>query len=287
MTYDTPQAFRTALEQRLQNRAKETGIPLDRLRRRVMFERLVTRLEGSEPGSWVLKGGMALEVRLGDQARRTKDVDLGLRETSTDSSALQERLSEALDEDRDADGFTFEVGIVKQRREDGGGQVSWHAPVRLILAGREFGSIGVDISPRPYELTATDRKKIPTILDFVGIEPVEMEVVDIHRHTAEKLHAMLRTYGDGESSRVRDLVDLMLILEHEELNLRVLAKTVRTVWQERNDDEPPTSFPGVPEGWPARYEQLASENQVDPPSFTEAAERASALWAEIFPPEES
>jgi hypothetical protein len=287
MTYDTPHAFRTALEQRLQNRSKETGVPLDRLRRRVMFERLVARLERSEPGSWVLKGGMALEVRLGDQARLTKDVDLGLRETSTDSAALQERLSKALEEDLDADGFRFEVGIVKQRREDGAGQVSWHAPVKLSLAGREFGGIGVDISPRPYELTTTDRKTIPTALDFAGIEPVEMEVVDIHRHVAEKFHAMLRTYADGESSRVRDLVDLMLILVHEELDLRVLADTIRTVWQERDDVEPPTAFPGVPEGWPARYEQLASDNAVDPQSFTEASERVAVLWAEIFPPQES
>ena len=287
MTYDTPQAFRNALEQRLQNRSKEMGIPLDRLRRRVMFERLVARLEQSEPGAWVLKGGMALEVRFGDQARLTKDVDLGLRDTTADSTAIRERLIEALEEDRDADGFVFEVGLVKQMREDGAGQVSWRAPVKLRLAGREFGGISVDISPRPYELTATDRKTIPTALDFAGVEPVEMEVVDIHRHTAEKLHAMLRTYGDGASSRVRDLVDLMLIREHEDLDLQVLAETVRTVWQERDGAAPPTSFPGVPEGWPARYEQLAGENDVDPTSFTEASERAAALWAEIFPLQES
>ncbi len=287
MTYKTPHAFRTALEQRLQNRSDATGVPLGRLRRRVMFDRLVARLERSEPGSWVLKGGMALEVRLGDQARITKDVDLGLRETTTDSTAIRGRLIDALEEDVDADGFVFEVGIVKQMREDGAGHPSWRAPVRLSLAGKEFGGISVDISPRPYELTATDRKTIPTALDFVGVAPVEMEIIDIHRHAAEKLHAMLRTYGDGESSRVRDLVDLMLILEHEELDLRVLADTIRTVWQERDDVEPPTAFPGVPKGWPARYEQLASENDVDPQSFTEASERAAALWAETFPPQES
>jgi len=252
-----------------------------------MFERLVTRLERSEPGSWVLKGGMALEVRLGDLARTTKDVDLGLRETATDSTALRERLVEALEEDVDADGFVFEVGIVKQMKEDGAGHLSWRAPVKLSLAGKEFGRISVDISPRPYELTATDRKTIPTALDFVGVKPVEMEVIDIHRHTAEKLHAMLRTYADGESSRVRDLADLMLILEHEELDLPVLVETVRTVWKERDGVVPPASFPGVPAGWPTRYEQLASENDVDPQSFTEASERVAALWAEIFPPQES
>ena len=283
MTYDSPRALRTALEHRLVTRSKESKIPLDRLRRRVMFERLVLRLERAEPGVWVLKGGMALEVRLGDQARLTKDVDLGLRGITADAGAIRERLIDALGEDVDGDGFVFEVGVVKRTAEDGAGLVSWRAGVKVSLAGKQFGGIKVDISPRPYELVATDRMTIPTALDFAGAEPVEMEVIDIHRHAAEKLHAMLRTYQDGGSSRVRDLIDLMLLLEHERLVPAILARTVTTVWQERDHVPPPQPFPGLPQGWPTPYEQLATEHQVKPPTFREASGRAVALWAEMFP----
>jgi hypothetical protein len=79
VNYETSQALRMALEQRLLVRSKTTGAALDRLRRRVTVERIVARLHAAEPGCWVLKGGMALEVRLRDDARLTKDVDLGLR----------------------------------------------------------------------------------------------------------------------------------------------------------------------------------------------------------------
>jgi hypothetical protein len=48
-----------ALEDRLLARSNETGVSLDRLRRRVVFERVVARLHAAEPGRWVLKGGMA------------------------------------------------------------------------------------------------------------------------------------------------------------------------------------------------------------------------------------
>lgn len=72
MTYETPKAMRTALEQRLLTRSQATGISLDRLRRRVLFERIVARLQAAEPGLWVIKGGMALEVRLSDDARLTR-----------------------------------------------------------------------------------------------------------------------------------------------------------------------------------------------------------------------
>lgn len=78
MTYATPQALRAALEQRLLMKSTATGVSLDRLRRRVVFERIVARLQVAEPGVWVLKGGMALEVRLGDAARLSKDIDVGL-----------------------------------------------------------------------------------------------------------------------------------------------------------------------------------------------------------------
>src|SRR4051794_29872682 len=103
MTYDTPRALRTALETRLRNQSNENGIPLDRLRRRVIFQRLVTRLERAEPGRWVLKGGMALEVRLGDAARLTKDVDLGLRDSSFEPADLRDRVIDALGRDEDGD----------------------------------------------------------------------------------------------------------------------------------------------------------------------------------------
>jgi Nucleotidyl transferase AbiEii toxin, Type IV TA system len=287
MTYDSPHALRTALEQRLRNRSAESDIPLDRLRRRVIFERIVARLDRAEPSKWVLKGGMALEVRLGDDARLTKDVDLGLRETTADAPALRERFIDALDEDLDGDGFVFVVGPVEQMAEDGAGHLSWRAPVQVSLAGRSFGAIKVDISPRPHELETTDRLTIPSALDFAGAEPVDIEVVDIHRHAAEKLHAMLLDFGERENSRVRDLIDLMLLLEHELLDPAVLAKTVTDVWNERDAMPPLQRFPALPEGWPARYERLAAEHDVDPPSFSDACARAAALWLEMFPAQET
>lgn len=105
MTYETPHALRAALEQRLRNRSSDTGVGLDRLRRRVVFERIVARFEAAEPGRWVLKGGMAPEVRLRDDARLTKDIDLGLRDDIEGAAHLQERLVDALAVDQDGDGF--------------------------------------------------------------------------------------------------------------------------------------------------------------------------------------
>lgn len=45
MRYHTPAAFRQALEERLRQREQQTGEPLIRLRKRVVFERCMARLQ--------------------------------------------------------------------------------------------------------------------------------------------------------------------------------------------------------------------------------------------------
>jgi hypothetical protein len=124
VTYDTPQALRTALESRIRNESAVTGLAPDRLRRRVVVQRIVTRVQRAEPGRWVVKGGMAMEVRLHDAARLTKDLDLGLRETDVDPEDLRDRLIEALSRDEDGDNFVFAVGVPSRMMEDGGGHLT-------------------------------------------------------------------------------------------------------------------------------------------------------------------
>lgn len=287
MTYETPHALRTALEQRLRNRSADTGVGLDRLRRRVVFERIVARLEAAEPGRWVLKGGMALEVRLHDDARLTKDIDLGLRDEIEDAADLQERLVDALAVDQDGDGFELLASYPEVLGADGGGHLTWRVKVAARLAGRPFGGIQVDISPRAHELVATDRLPLPNSLDFAGVPATVVEIVDVHRHAAEKFHAMLRDYGDRENSRVRDLVDLVLLIEHDLLTAPAVAAAASEVWAERDGVEPPRELPALPDSWPERYERVAAEQELDSETFTAAQALVGRLWAEMFPTEET
>jgi predicted nucleotidyltransferase component of viral defense system len=253
----------------------------------VIFQRIVIRLQRGEPRQWVLKGGMALEVRLQNAARLTKDVDLGLRDQSFKESDLRDRLVELLGRDVDRDGFVFAVGRATRMADDGGGHATWRVPVDVELAGRHFGSIKLDVSPRAHELDATDIVPLPNSLAFAGLTTVDIEIIEVHRHAAEKLHAMLQIYGERENSRVRDLVDLMLLSEHGLLSTSRLADAVTQVWAERDAARPPVNFPELPTSWPAPYERLAAEHDVEPSSFQAAAADAALLWAAMFPTEET
>jgi len=85
--YQTGTAFRTALEQRLLTQSRTTSLSLPRLRKLVAFERLLARLLVVATGRWILKGGLALDFRLGDRARTTVDMDLARDDDEADANA--------------------------------------------------------------------------------------------------------------------------------------------------------------------------------------------------------
>ncbi len=73
-----------------------------RLPREVAYDRFLARLQAAAPGEWLLKGGVALDLRFArGEARRTKDVDLETRLPATLQDAtllLNKAMSTALDD---------------------------------------------------------------------------------------------------------------------------------------------------------------------------------------------
>ena len=131
MRYATASAFRTALETRLLARARETGMSIVRLRKTVVFERLLARLLVVAPGRWHLRGALALDFRLEPGTRATKDMDLG---RAVDEAATTTNFPAAAGLDLD-DWFVFAVartGALDQLAD--GAAVRYQ--VTATLAGR-------------------------------------------------------------------------------------------------------------------------------------------------------
>ena len=68
MKATTPQQFRASVESRLSAEASATGRSINRVRTLLVMERFLTRMVA--PDAFVLKGGLALELRLA-RARTT------------------------------------------------------------------------------------------------------------------------------------------------------------------------------------------------------------------------
>ncbi len=157
--------------------------------------------------------GMALEVRLGDRARSTRDLDLALRQAAGDAVTVREHLIEALAGDPEGDGFEFRVGPAKAIDLDEAGRPGWRFAVDARLDGRTFANVRLDVVARTEEISTTDRITLRSLLAFAGFPDHEVEAVDPAQHFAEKLHAFTRPHGDRPNSRVKDLPDMLLLLD--------------------------------------------------------------------------
>ena len=72
-SFKTPTDFRRSLEARLKSIAAKSNQDLQRLRRKVAFERLLARIFHQDADSFVLKGGYAMELQFAS-ARATQGI---------------------------------------------------------------------------------------------------------------------------------------------------------------------------------------------------------------------
>jgi hypothetical protein len=281
--YASANAFRAALETRLLERSRRDDIDLQRLRRQVAFDRLLARMFGpsqQRPDGWILKGGYALEMRF-RRARSTKDLDLTVRTARTpeadDASvaALRDRLVTAALV-RLPDFFVFEVGeaiMTLDQAPDGGARF----PVDARLDGRSFVKFHVDLGAGDEVLEPLDEIVGEDWLGFAGISPVAVPALSAEQHWAEKLHAYTRPRDGRINTRVKDLIDLVLLIQEETLAADRVLASVDATFARRRTHEIPGELPVPPTDWERPFKALAEECQLAHTPVTAYAE-VNRFW---------
>jgi len=253
MKYDSGAAFRRALEDRLRTMSLETGIPLIRLRKMVAFDRFLSRLFSHGSEQWVVKGGFALQLRLGASARTTKDIDLLVMD-ETQKIYPQLKNAGAIDL---GDWFTFEVmDTTHPRTEDIGGL---RYRLHSLLDGRTFERFHIDIGVGDPLLAPVEYLEIPPLLTFAGIEPTIVPCYPITQQISEKYHAFTRPHVSGASSRVKDLVDILLLAEMGELDSATLRNAIQATFDDCQTHELPQEVPLPSNDWTLSFQKMARE----------------------------
>ena len=253
MKYATDHAFRTALEARIEIRQSDSA-GVSRLRKRIVFERLLARLVAHAPGEWVLKGGFALELRLGSVAWSTKDADF---EWCLDEEDAVELLLEAAALDL-GDRFTFALERADEESELPGGGQRWR--VAATLAGRVFERTVIDVAFAAAPVQLPDQIRTSGLLAFAGVDAVEVPTLSIEQHLAEKLHAYTRVDADGRrSTRVKDLVDVVVIASTQVVDAAKLVGAITAIFERRAKHPVPTALPYPAREWAAPWRRLARD----------------------------
>lgn len=259
MKYATAGAFRTALERRLVTMAGQRNVPLVRLRKLVVFDRLMARLMVAAPNRWVVKGAVALHFRLGPEFRTTKDMDLG-RQDSEEEATADFVAAQSFDL---GDYFNFAVERTRKLDATEGAAVRYH--VSAELAGRPFEDVTVDVSFGEALIADPELVRGPELLSFAGIPPAEVPALPLEQHVAEKVHAYTRSYAGGHpSTRVKDLIDLVMISSPFGFQATRVSRALKVTFEGRNTHPLPASLSPPPSQWRPAYRRMAAEVRFDP-----------------------
>jgi hypothetical protein len=222
----------------------------------VAFERLLARLLHAQPDSWVLKGGYALQLRLGDRARTTKDVDVLFKEAHGE---IHEALRAAGTLEM-GDWFAYEIGRPVNLSQEAGGGV--RCAVNSLLDGRTFEKFGIDIGVGDPIVGSVEYLQPPALLEFAGVERLEIPSYPVSQQIAEKLHAYTKPRPGRENTRIKDLVDILLLAELGHFTGQLLGQAIKATFETAGTHPVPGNLSQPPGNWNQVFRRIAIDVEL-------------------------
>jgi len=266
--FETATDFRKSLEARLKQLSKNKGEDLQRLRRKVSFDRLLARIfTTNKPDSpFLLKGGYSMELRFAS-ARSTKDLDLTYLERFDQykhqnglSNKILENLRNIIQEDLE-DYFVFQIAEAQMGLDNapyGGARY----PVSAFMDGRLFVRFHLDIG---LDSLVHDVETITGYdwLNFCNIPAPTFSMISAEQQWAEKIHAYTLPRGEKFNSRVKDLVDLLLLIKLRTFEPQQFRKSLEAVFTIRATHPIPRYLIAPPEVWRVLFNKITKECQIE------------------------
>ncbi len=218
---------------RLLNIAKAQGADFNQVLVRFALERILYRLSRSAySGHFLLKGALLFTLWYDMPHRTTRDADLlGFGPSDFESIARTFRDIASVEAD---DGIVFDPATVsvEEIRKDAG-----YAGARVLLTGElakarcktqiDIG-FGDAVTPGPVHAV------YPVLL--ADLPPPRLRTYPVYTVISEKLHAIVLL--GMTNSRLKDYLDLWVLLERESLNADTLARAIAATFIRRGTPLP-------------------------------------------------
>ena len=254
--YKIAAALRQAITDRLKKIAKTEGIRVNRLFRHLAFDRFLARLFHTEKHCWVLKGGYAMELRM-RHSRETKDIDLAMLEMTSNMHAI---LTEAAALDL---GDFFEFEVVRMRKIFSPPQGGNRFHINALLDKRSLAKFHLDVGVGDAIIEPFAMLSSRNWLDFADITCPQFPSISNEQQFAEKIHAYAFPYKNRTSSRVRDIVDMVLLIKNGKLNKDRLKQAIELTFNCYGVRKPPLYLNEPPLTWKASFLELATECELE------------------------
>lgn len=251
-TYGSEGAFRAALNARIRDIVRRSGIDGAEVARRFALQQFVSRLFDRDPESWLVTGGAALQFR-SMEARATADLDLAV-------TRGVENLTEALtaaSRRRAGEHGEFVVAV-----SAGSGPGAFTGKITYMLGGSRFAVAKLDVAAGrafPFEPDTLVPDPVVSIDDVRPMSRVRTYAVA--SHLADKVAAMYEVHGSSgasPSTRSHDLADIVILSRCARVDAEELRGAVRQQEQRRGVVVPsPLVLPS--EQWRRSYPARVAE----------------------------
>ncbi|MDO9545568.1 MAG: nucleotidyl transferase AbiEii/AbiGii toxin family protein [Pelolinea sp.] len=253
MKYNSGSSFRQALEKHILDHHHQTSIPIQRTRKLIVFERLIARLVQTDPQDWVLKGGFMMDLYFNEKSRTTKDLDLLYQNKKKD---LQKQLINAGEMDL-GDWFTFKISqpIFADKEIPGTSRFN----IGAMLDSRPFETFHIDVNTKDILFEEPQPLLVSRFLSFAGVKPIKVLCYSLTQQISEKFHALTRNYQSGEVSRVKDLIDVLLIASQRSFASSALRESIKLTFEHRAAHPIPLSTPKIANIYSKDYSRLSAQ----------------------------
>lgn len=158
-------------------------------------------------------------------ARTTRDIDLYLKESNLDNAVRELRRLAQIDL---CDYLRFEylkhTDILINRESRKGYRVSFQP---FFGVSKKLNQISIDLVIDKDFIGASELITPQSRISLAGLSEVNYRVVPVENHISEKVCAIMAIYNGRESSRIKDFVDLPLLLAAKPFQGSVFQNTLR------------------------------------------------------------
>lgn len=258
--------------------ARQVGVNEGRVRAWVSYMIMAGMLEraAAEPGGYwfTVKGGVALELRLRDRARATKDIDVVLHDADADLARALERVLTA----SAYQGFEFRRKGEPLLLDNGTVNMEFGVTYR----GGIWTSIVTDIARAEPGEAEFERVPAIQLTEAFGVTgPDDLPCLPLRLHVAQKLHGMTLPPRPGKrNERFRDLIDLLL-MEELVADYSGLREACEAVFRARGTHPWPPVLE-APEHWIEPFARLVQELRLPVADANQAIARVQAFVNRII-----
>jgi len=245
-----PPGSLSELERRVSKYAREAGTTPDRVRHWISYMIFCGLLDHAIMKrlipTYFIKGGVALELRFGQQARATQDLDLGIVAPVEKLVSIIEKILPI-----GYDQFTFRRKTPPELLPSG----VYRLQVAISYASRAWGTLPIDVTSSA-SVTTDEINGIS--LDPFGLRgPSPIPCLCVAEQIAQKIHALTEP-PLTKNNRFRDLVDVITLANIID-DFSAVGTACKRTFTARNTHEWPPTF-DLPHTWKEPVTRMAQDH---------------------------